>query len=709
MNDGSRTANPSVPAVRRRWCRLAALVLVVAAVGLPINHLFTYALLLIATVLIFRGEVVVRLGAWLAAILTVLIAVVLPLTLAPAPIEEGVNVFLPGGPENILERQLPPDVYQFMKMEFDALYPPAQSCAPTSPGCWVIGGYPDRAYAFSADSVFGKPAYSRSVTTIDFSDPVWLRLGFINDLRYNWYTDAPDVHRGDRDRRFWMGLRRWHIAMPWYVTYRLPADYVGSTLCWRGDVLWEGADQRYETLRHETIACRKLGPDDVGRKIFGVAIRPDTLAMTLHAPPAVEVRLMACAIARLLAVITVLVLLVRTRLRDVARPFVLIGLALVVIAIDDASFIGGWRPMDGGDDGLFYVGVARDILQQLLNGHIVTALAGAENVYYYGGPGLRYLLVPQMILFGDTILGYLSLILLMPIIVLALFKRFLSDEFAWRLALIFTVLPVGEIFGTSLFHYAKWAARGFADPAAHIFLLWGVLTIVGAREGPARKVATAAGGALLLALAVFTKPIVAPIVSIMLGGAGLAALAQRQWSRLAGMCIGFLPVLVMPLHNWYFGHEFVLFSRNARLPGTYVMSPSAYWSALVELMRLDFAGEHLRGAVVQIGDWLSGPGKLRAAIPLHAAAVAVVGYLTVRGREFDPWLRLIGGAVLAEYVVDLIYAATPRYFFEMWLLSALVVAVVIERRAPAWLQKHGWQSAKDVLDKSIGHWPAQAP
>ena len=688
MIDDSRTAKPPARATRRSWCRVAALVLVVAAVGVPINGLVAYALLLIATVLIFSGEVSVRPGAWLGVVLAVLMAVLLPLVLAPALIEEGDNVFLPDGPGSVLEQQLPPDVYRFMKTEFDALYPPSQRCTAQSPGCWAVGGFPDRAYAFSADGILGKPAFSRSVSTIDFSDPVWLRLGFINDVRYNWYTDAPDVHRGDRNRAFWMGLHRWNITMPWFVMVWFPADYVGATLCWHGDVLWEGADQHYATFRHPTNACRTLETDDVGRKIFGVAIRPGTLAMTLDAPAAVEARLIACAIARLLAVIAVLVLLVRVRLRETARPFALIGLALVVIAINDASFIGGWRPFDGGDDGLFYTGVGRLILQHLVDGNFTSALIGGENVFYYGGPGLRYFRALEMVLFGDTNLGYLSLILLMPIIVLRLFKRFLPDEFSWRLALVFTALPLGEIFGTSFFHYAKWAARGFADPAAHILLIWGLLVIVGPREGPAQKAATTAAGALLLALAVITKPIVAPIAGIVLGGAGLAALAQRQWPRLIAMCVGFLPILLIPLHNWYFGHELVLFSSNARLPGTYVMPPSDYGSALVELTRLDFGGEHLRRALTQIGDWLSGPSQMPVFIPLHAAAVVVVAYITLRGRTFDPWLRLIGAALLAEYVVAMIYASTPRYFYEMWLLTALLVAVFIERGLPAWIERY---------------------
>ena len=69
----------------------------------------------------------------------------------------------------------------------------------------------------------------------------------------------------------------------------------------------------------------------------------------------------------------------------------------------------------------------------------------------------------------------------------------------------------------------------------------------------------------------------------------------------------------------------------------------------------------------------------------------MVAYVTLRGRDFDPWLRLIGAAVLAECVVDLIYVPTPRYYFGMWLLSAVIVAAVLERWLLPWLSDRGWR------------------
>ncbi len=275
--------------------------------------------------------------------------------------------------------------------------------------------------------------------------------------------------------------------------HQFPADYAGSNLCWRGDILWPGADGSYQPIRHAEMACRTVSERDIGRQIFAAAIKPGSLAMTLYPPAGVETRLIAGKVVALLAVIGVLVLLVRVRPADTIRPFVLIGLALIVIATIDASLIGGWRPMDGGDDGLFYTGVGRRILEHLINGDITAALIGGEKVYYYGGPGLRYFRALEMVLFGDTSLGYLSLILAMPIIVLGLFKRFVSDAFAWTLALVFTIIPVGEIYGSAFLDYAKWAARGFADPAAHILLVWGVLVVVGARDGPPNRACQCGG------------------------------------------------------------------------------------------------------------------------------------------------------------------------------------------------------------------------
>jgi len=665
------------------WRKAAALALGVAAVGLPVNELSGYALLLLLAVVIFTGQVRATGRAWFAAGVIVAVAITGQMLLAPPRIDEGHNVFLPSP---ALERGLPGQVYRHMANEFDAQYPLAQRCGSNVPGCWRDGGLPDRVFAFSADGIFHTSALSRSVTDIDFSDPVWLRLGFTNEVRYNWYTAAPDVHRADRDRRFWMGLQRWHLAMPWFEMIRLPAAFVGGELCWRGELMWEGAGEQFALWPGE--GCRTIEAADAGRRIVGIAIKPDTLAMRLAPPWPVWWLQLASGALALAAVIGLIVTLVRVRPRRAILPLILLGLAVVAIAVDDGSFLGGVRPLDGGDDGLFYDGYGRLILQKLLAGDIFGALEGGEKVFYYGGPGLRYFRALEHIGFGESYLGYLSLILLLPFLAHRLFRRFLPTSWSIALILIFVAIPLGTIFGTSFANYVKWAGRGFADPAAYILFMAGLLPIVGAKPLELNaKFTPALFGALLLALGVCMKPIIAPAAAVLLGGAGLSALFYKQWPRLAGLCLGFLPVFSMALHNWVFGHVFVLFSANSADSNLLVMPPSAYWAALRELMHFDFSGS--ARVLTQLADWLSGPAESYVTIPLNAAGVAIVVYVVVRGRAFDPWLRLIGASALAQHAVAFFYnAATARYHFLTWFLTMLVVTVWLHEVAIDWLWRH---------------------
>ncbi len=687
-----------------RWRRLAALLLAVAAIGLPVNQLATYALLLLATIVIFSGEVRAGKVAWAAAIAIVAICAAGQYLLAPPRIDEGHNVFLPGGPTQALERQLPAEVYRQMTAEFDALYPPSVRCKPGSTGCWQDKGFPDAAFAFSADSIWHRSPYSRSVTEVDFSDPVWLHLGFINELRYNWHSGPPDLDRVHRDRRFWMGLHRWHLLMPWYEAVRLPAAFTGGELCWRGEVMWEGAGEHFS--RRTGDGCRTIEAADAGRRIFGIAVRPDTLAMQVSPPWAVRIQNIAAGLLSVLSVLAIIGVLVRVRLRRLLFPAILLLLALLAIAIDDASFIGGVRPFDGGDDGLFYDGVGRLILQKLLAGDIWGFLEGGEKVFWFGGPGLRYFRALEHIVFGESYLGYLSLVLLLPFVARNIFRRFLPESWSLTLILLFVAVPVGLLFGTAFANYAKLAARGFADPAAYILFLCAILPLIGSTSsGPGKQCVPAFFGALLLALAIFMRPVVAPAAAVLLGGVGLMALYRHHWARVVSLFFGFLPVFSMVLHNWVFGHVFVLFSSNSQDANLLVMPPSAYLAAVRELRGLDFGG--VARVLAQLANWLSGPAESYWTIPLNAAGVAILIYVVVRGRQFDPWLRWVGGAALAQHVVAFFYNATvARYHFLTWFLTMLVVMVYMREVGIGWLQRRFPALSECIVRHSVLLWLA---
>jgi hypothetical protein len=432
-----------------------------------------------------------------------------------------------------------------------------------------------------------------------------------------------------------------------------------------------------------------LTPDDVGKRIFGVAIRQDPpLAIALAPSAQVRFRQLLGPVLSLVAVAAVLGLLVGFRLRRAILPFALIAMTLVVVFLNDASFIGGVRPFDAGDDGLTYDGFARVMLGQFLAGDVAAALAGTEPVFYYT-PGMRYLRAAEHVMFGESYLGYLALVLLLPFLVFAIFRRFLPLRWALALIVIFVAIPIGNLFGSSLVQYIKWAARGFADPVAFTLFLGAFLLLLGRTQaGPREGFAAASGSGLLFALALFVRPNLAPAAGVLLAGAGLAALWLGQYRRLAGLCMGFLPLVGVPLHNWLYGGELVPFTTTTTL--ALAMPPSAYLAACMELLNLEFSGEHVARAASQIGAWLAGPSELVVMAPVNAAAIIVVMRVAM-WRRADPWLRLTACATLVQQCVGIFFLTYGRYYYLTWLLTFLVVAAwvhgeaieLLRRRFPA--------------------------
>lgn len=684
------------------WPKIIAVALIVVVLGLPINHILSYALLVSATLIICVGTISVQWQRWLGAIAVVGATFVTQVFLAAPRIEEGHNVFVvdPSKPDSALERHLPPDVYGFMAAQFDALYPIERRCDPRkSAGCWLASNFPDRVFAFSSDSIFDRPAYSRRVTGIDFDDPIWLRLGFTNDLTYNWYNDRDgritDVQRGHRDPRFWVFWHRWRLDMPWFVMYRFPAQFVGSHLCWRGDVLWERANGKFVRDTRSTMSCRLLTADDVGLRIFGVAIRPGSLAMKLEPTAKIRMLQLALPLVSLLSVSALLLLLVRCRLSDIKLCGFLLALGLVLIILSDISFLGGFRYHDGGGDGLAYEGWARWMIQFLMQGDIRQALRGGEDIFYFT-PGMRYLRFIEHLIFGETNFGYLSLLLAMPIIVWTLFRRFLTIRWTLAAVLIFVLTPVGLLFGSNYFLYVQNASLGYADAAAAIIFLGSILLLFERTEDrhnfPCFMASLCA--ALLMAIAVQVRPNLAPAAAVLLGGVGVMALWNGQYRRLAGMCIGFLPASLSSIHNWYYGGALVPFSSNATHDSVYKVTPLDYLWSLQELMQLNFKGEHITRTSGLIAGWLSGPRELLTMIPLHAAAVAILFWVGI-SKKFDVLLRLIAWAAVAGHAVAFFYASSPRYYLVFWLLTLLVFAV--------WLQQEGLPLLRQRFPTNVGN------
>lgn len=720
---------------------LGVLALVVTSIGLPINTLWSYLVVLVAAVFVFTGSVTLQASRWLVAIVIVAAAIFGQMLVSAPRIDEGHNIFVVDKPGGALEQQLPAAVFRAMLEEFDARYPTDKRCPRDDGVCWRGQIFPDRPYAFSADGIYQKPEFSRRVSGIDFTDAVWLRIGATNEM-YNWYEGRSDIQR--RERHPLDLAHPWRLLMPWYVMYRFPADFVGSTLCWRGKVLWEGANEDFSVLTHSERTCRTLGADDVGKRVFGVAISNDPpLEMTLVPTAGIRIRQLAEQCLAIAGALAAFFLLTAIRWRRAILPFGLLALAAAGIVLQDSTFFAGFAPQGAGGDGIYYEAVGRRFTESLLCGRYAEALSGGVAVFY-ANPGMSYLRGIERFFVGDTNLGYTTLLLILPLLTYAIWRRFLPRTWALAAALILGICPLvtavfafnradtmafgfiaiiavllawrrmlsfkwaaaivasyavirllnpyGEQVSLQLTQFAyaiarflilvadqyslefgRWTANameGFGDAAAFIFFLLGYILLARSpmNASPARF-APAFSAAFLMVLSVSIRPPLAVTVSIMLGGAGLACLYWRQYARLAGLCLGFAPILLIPLHNWYFGGVLVLLSTNAA--AVTVMTPSDLVAAFGELVRLDVFGPHLELLVTQILIFLSA----RSAYGLTKAIGVLVMLLVMCRRQYDSWLRLTALAMLAQGFASLFFVLDRRYLILDWYLTALVVAV----------------------------------
>src|SRR4029078_11646898 len=105
--------------------------------------------------------------------------------------------------------------------------------------------------------------------------------------------------------------------------------------------------------------CRTIEAADAGRRVFGIAIVSEALAMRIDPPWTVWARQFLRAVLVLGCLAALVMTLGRLRRQWIILPFVVVGLSATVIAIDDASFLGGVRSFDGVDDALLYDGEGR--------------------------------------------------------------------------------------------------------------------------------------------------------------------------------------------------------------------------------------------------------------------------------------------------------------------------------------------------------------
>ena len=644
--------------------RLLTIILAFLALDVPVTELTNGLLLLVFVLAVLLSPGIRKnAGRWMAAICLVTVGLGISAMLPNLAIQERHNLFLPEPHGTVLKNHLPAEIYAGLAEDFYEHYPADAHCAADWPGCWRFFQGPRHPFSRSFDDWTSYPDASRTVSGINISGLQDFRGGFLNDLTYNWYRNRSEVKRPQ---------------MPFFAQFIWPENIKGSQLSWIGTIYRETADGQFEKLDRSKMIALELTEEDVGKSLYLTAVEPHFF-LKLHPPLTIEMSNWIRTILQWVMLTGLFALLVRFDSRRFILPFCILAVAGVVTAFSAASLFGNYSAFGGGGDGLVHEGNARIIAAALLEGNWSQAAQGGENIFYFM-PGLRYVRAVEKLLFGDTHMGYLWILLLYPVLLFFLLKRYLNLKWAVSLIFIFLGATALNDWGFSFRDYVDWVREGYPETAGYAAFLAGFMLLTGQLlDGKDYRWQVFWSG-ILLALAVAIRPNLAVGVALLLTGTAFHLLRTGRIGDLLSLCFGFSPVLLLPLHNWIFGQQLVLLTASATITANIPTPPSVYMDAFHSLFTGAIDGEAFSRIWGQIAEWSE---RLN---PLSLMALAAVMTAAFSARYAPLPLRLLAWAAIAQHGVLFFYLAHTRYKWLAWLISLLILAYMIRTWIMPWLK-----------------------
>lgn len=641
--------------------------MVVVLLGLPLNQLLDLVTLLVGGVLIFGGSVRLTVSRWILGAALVAVALGVKVYTPQLKIEEGHNIFITNGPGQPLEKELPTPVFESFNTAFHGLYSMEKDCAVGR--CWRGYPVPEQAFAWSADGVWQTPKYSRTVSTIDFSNQTNLRLGNINNIRFNYATYTSDAGH----------VRIHRKRLPFYVMYEFPEEAIGGKLCWTGHVfLEEGGD--FKNISDRTRSCRVIKTPVT--RVYGLSLEPKSpLRMDFVPPDSFKMGEIVRKVATYGGVLLLLLfLLQRPAWSSLGLPFSSVGATLLTTVSIRPELLLGFPYHGGGGDGLTHEGWGRQILQYALKGDFAKALEGMEPAFYYM-PGLRYFRAFERLVFGETNYGSFIILAFLALTIFYVLRALLPRRWALGAYIAFGFTPIFERLGSALYLYVQQTRTGHAETIGHTAFFLGMGLILNTIEKKKAHYAWYGFWAnMCFAVSIMMRPNFIVGSGIFLSFAMVWLLSQGRFRDFILSSLGFLPFFLMPLHNWIFGGQLVLMTTASTIKMNLTAPPSVYLAMAQEIFSGTFQGPALKQISHQLYSWNKWQDFYRF-LPLGVTLVAAFR------RDTEHWVRGLAWTALGMQGILIFYVPSGRYAYLAWSLCMMVFVIMLERKIVPFFKK----------------------
>ena len=131
------------------------------------------------------------------------------------------------------------------------------------------------------------------------------------------------------------------------------------------------------------------------------------------------------------------------------------------------------------------------------------------------------------------------------------------------------------------------------------------------------------------------------------------------------LIIGFSPILIITLHNWYFGNQFILLTSSFAVTENLRVPPYIWTNALYDLLDFKLDKEGWNIILKNLKTWINFYEFWLMVIYVNLW----IGFF----RKNNYFLfRLISFSLIVSHLVYLFYAGDHRYTYGLWTLCLLI-------------------------------------
>ena len=216
-----------------------------------------------------------------------------------------------------------------------------------------------------------------------------------------------------------------------------------------------------------------------------------------------------------------------------------------------------------------HYGYARVILNNLFSGEIYTSLKGTEEIFFYM-PLMRYINSFLMVFFGENILGTIFVISFFPIIIFKTLNIFLNVKNAKILSLIFLIVPIFEALGFTIINYISYTVDGYGEGLAYMLILYTTYLFLKNEDGYFKYFLIGFCSFVIIGIRpnyiIFFSILIFSYILYLFLQKGKV---QKYNFKIIFLILGYSFILLIPIHNYIYGNELVLFVKSENVQNSY--------------------------------------------------------------------------------------------------------------------------------------------